>query len=234
MISSSKALKKLFYQYTHLPLGGKEIRCPYWMNELRLGIVGPGGGKGRPEDIVRSTREKAREAGLVLTKMSEKEILALMKRERIGVDCSGFAFWLLDALDRENGGKGLLKALPATGRFPASLANVKLLTSAKYARPVSLADIKVGDMLRLRAGRHIAVIFRLKYDEKKLLFEIDYAHSSVATKTTGVHLGTIVIKVPGGLEKQEWLEENKKGQNYGQTSFRPERGDGLYRLRLWE
>ena len=58
-METSKALQDLFYQYTHLHIGGKEIVCPYWMNNLEKGIYGPIGGKGTPREIEEATTKEA-------------------------------------------------------------------------------------------------------------------------------------------------------------------------------
>jgi uncharacterized Fe-S cluster-containing radical SAM superfamily protein len=232
MKETSKALQDLFYQYTHLPLGGKEVACPYWMNVLKKGYFGPTGGKGRPEDIVKAANEIARKAGIDLNLLSAEEIVHFLKSQKIGVDCSGFAFWLLDALDKEKGGDGLVNDLPVTGRFPASLASVKLLTSEKIAFPVSLKEVQVGDLIRLRHGRHVAVVYGL--EKEGSLRQLEYVHSSSWTQTKGVHLAAIEIANENkGLEDQVWKEIDRNGNNYGQAEFFPEMGDSLYRLLLW-
>jgi len=224
---TSKALQNLFYQYSHLPLGGKEIVCPYWKNNLRRMIFGPFGGKGKPGQIVEATKKEAEKARIDLNKMREKEILKFMKRKKIGIDCSGFVFWLLEALDREKGGRGI--------GLLARKTNVKLLTSDKVSLAVeSLPKIKVGDLIRLNEGKHLAIVISLKKKADGELVEIEYAHSSNQTFLPGVHLGKIKIVGPGQpLEKQIWLEKTKRGRNYGKNFYLPSEGDSIRRLKLW-
>ncbi len=69
-IHSSAALDDVFYRYTHLHLGGKEVCCPYWVNSLKKGIFGPYGGKGTPEQIAEATVFEAKRAGVDLAKIS--------------------------------------------------------------------------------------------------------------------------------------------------------------------
>lgn len=218
---TSPALQECYYRYTHLSLGGKEIACPYWVNIIRLGIWGPGGGKGTPEEITNITKEEASKAGIDLNSLSERDILTFMRTKRIGVDCSGFVFWMLDALDYEKGGNGIADDIPGSqGKFTGPRANVRMLTDSGVCVDIEkIKEAKVGDIIRLMGSKHIAIVLSL--DDK----EIIYAHSSGKTEVTGVHLGRIeIIDSQSGLERQVW-EEN--------IPFLPGKGDGIKRLKIW-
>lgn len=233
MEETSKALQGLFYQYTHLLIGGKEIVCPYWMNNLTLRVFGPYGGKGTSEQVVESTLAAAEKEGFDLTKMTEEEILDFMGKKKIGVDCSGFVFWMLDALDREKGGNGIADDIPnSAGHFLAMRANVEMLSNNEVSLPVELADVRVGDMIRLNGGKHLAIVLKLVKDGD--LEKIEYAHSSKWTKISGVHVALIkVINPINGCELQEWEEQTRDGENYGQKCFLPQKGDGIRRLKIF-
>lgn len=234
---SSKALEKLFFEYTHLPLGGKEIVCPYWMNNLEKGIYGPIGGKGRPEEIVLATEKAAIEEKVDLGKMGAEEIALFMKAKRLGVDCSGFVFWMLDALDKEKGGNGIADDLPqGLGEAVQRRASAKILTSEEVSFCVnSIDEIKIGDLIRMRRGKHVAIVYSLEKNTNNQTDSITYAHSSSAsrTKNTGVHLSVINIidgKLP--IESQDWKEETPDGLSYGENIIALE-GDGIKRLKIW-
>lgn len=233
-IESSRALQEMFYKYTHLPIGEKEIRCPYWRNRLPLGITGPFSGKGRSEQIIEATRLAAKKATVDLYQMSEEEILAFMKRKKIGVDCSGFVFWMLNALDKERGGRGIADFIP---RFPGTLAerqaSADKLTSKQLSFPVEkINEIQMGDMIRLHGGRHIAIVLRIVRDSGKTR-EIEYAHSSERTTMQGVHSALIrITNLEGGLADQEWEEILPNGGSYKQMLLSSQ-GDGLKRLKIW-
>jgi hypothetical protein len=231
---TSEALQNLFFQYTHLPIGGKEIRCPYWRNRLGLGITGPFGGKGRPEQIVEATEMAAKKAAIDLSQMPEEEILAFMKRKKIGVDCSGFVFWMLDALDREKGGKGITKIIPRfPGTQPERQASAEKLTSETLSLGVEkINEIQVGDMIRLDGGKHIATVLKIEKDLGKLK-GVEYAHSSERTKVQGVHSAKIKIVDAGrSLAAQEWEEVLPNGDSYRKMLL-PAKGDGARRLKIW-
>lgn len=234
-IETSKSLDKLFYKYTHLPLGGKEIVCPYWMNNLKLGVFGPNGGKGTPEEIIEATENEAKKMGLNLNELTKEEITAFMKSKKIGVDCSGFGFWMLDSLDKEKGGNGIGDDIPGSiGRFLPSRANVAMLTDEKLSSPVGVKGVKLGDMVRLNKGRHVAIVTKI-VRESGAVKEIEYAHSSSRTKTSGVHKDKIkIVDQNKGLKEQEWNELANNGQNYGKTYLFSDMGDGLKRLKFWD
>lgn len=236
-VETSRALDDLFYKYTHLSLGEKKIVCPYWINNLKLGVFGPYGGKGTPEQIVEATEAEAEKISLDLNKLTKEEILAFMKNKRLGVDCSGFVFWMLDTLDREKGGNGIADDIPgSSGRFLPARANVMMLSSDEVSLPVKLKEVKVGDMIRLNNGKHVVIILRIlrNVGDLEKVKEIEYAHSSGRTKIQGVHLGRIKVNDSlKGLEAQLWEEKAIDGQNYGQTNYLSQAGDNIRRLKIW-
>jgi len=234
MVEKSPAIEKLLYQYLHLPIAGKKIRCPYWRDKIEKGIWGPLGGKGKVNQIVRATLVMAKIQRIELKELSGEKIENFIRKNRIGLDCSGLVYWLLDALDREKGGNGLVDDIPrAKGRFLIR-ANVEMLTNDKVTIPIEkISDVKVGDIIRLQGGKHLAVVIQIRKARNQVK-EFVYAHSSNLTEVKGVHLNKIMIKNPDkGLEKQIWLEKTYKGENYGQKYFRLEKGDGVRRLRVW-
>lgn len=235
-VETSKALDDLFYKYTHLLLGGKEIICPYWMNNLKAGIFGPYGGKGTPEQIVEATKSEAQKIGLNLNKMTEQEILNLMKEKKIGLDCSGFVFWMLDALDKEKGGDGIADDVLSADRLLPSRANVATLTNGRAVLAVELEDVRVGDIIRLNKGKHMAIVMAVVRETRNLeeVKEIEYAHSSARTKILGVHAAKIKITDQSkGLEAQQWDEVDNRNKNYKEANCFLSDGDGLRRLKTW-
>lgn len=230
-IESSFALDNLFFQYTHLPIGGKQIPCPYWRNRLKAGILGPFGGKGTPQQIVQATLSAAQEEKVDLSTLSAEEILKLMSKYHIGVDCSGFVYWMLDAFDREKGGNGIADDIFCSNApLRPTRANVATLANPQSVVPIKLEKARVGDILLLNKGRHIAIITRIFYEEGKIR-KIEYAHSSSTTEIRGVHKAAIQINNPSlSLKEQKWEEKDQKGKSYSETNFFGEK-DGLYRLK---
>ncbi|EKD58117.1 MAG: hypothetical protein ACD_57C00026G0003 [uncultured bacterium] len=97
------------------------------------------------------------------------------------------------------------------------------------AKKINLKDIGVGDLIRNRGGRH--VLFVVESNNNSLT----YVHSStMLTKETGVHLGTIkIVDWEKGLEGQIWLEKTSDGENFGKKYFNPSNGDSIKRFNWW-
>lgn len=233
MTYKSPAIENLLSQYLHSNIGGKVIRCPYWEDKIDKKIYGPFGGKGKPGQIIQVTIELAQKQNFDFQKSTPIEIEDFMKKNRIGVDCSGLAYWLLDALDREKGGNGLEDdILGVKGKF-LTRASVEMLTNDEISTPIkTISEVVIGDMIRLRAGKHMAIVIRIKRAEGKIK-ELIYAHSSKLTETRGVHVDRILVKDPQkGLADQTWMEKTSRGENYGQKYFHSEEGDGIRRLKV--
>ena len=231
-------MEDIFHLYTHLPLGGKEVVCPYWINNLKKLKHGPGGGKASPSEIVNLTNLKAREKEVDLSKLSEREIILFMKKNRIGVDCSGFAFWQLNALDLEKGGNGIADDIPQSkGRFIKSRASTTMLTSPLVSSPIeSVSEIKPGDMIRMQKGHHLLVVLQVERNNQDNPDKIVYVHSSspLFTLVSGVHQQSILITDPKKtLKEQKWLEKTPDDSNYANSLYFHE-GDGVKRLKIWE
>ena len=232
MILKLPSLEKLLYDFTHLPLGDKKIRCPYWKNKIEKKVFGPCGGKGSPLQIIEATREEAQNIKINLDHLSKSEILELMQNKKIGIDCSGFVYQMLDVLDKEKGGEGIVKKVIGLGGQGITKTNVQCLTDNINSLPVlKIKDIKIGDLLRLKNGKHLAIIIRIKKKGKRIV-ELTYAHSSNATQISGVHTAKIKIKNSNGsIKKQIWPEKLQDKTLFVKKYFNPHTGDGIRRPR---
>ncbi|MBL7078070.1 hypothetical protein ISS42_00195 [Candidatus Shapirobacteria bacterium] len=193
---------------------GKKIRIPYWRNKFFKNgkrIQGPFGGKGTPAQIKRASIKKAREGKISLNQLSSAQIRTFMKQKKIGLDCSGFTFQVLNFL--KPGFYKRFKKAPGISPNPIRRFNARALTSNQNSQPVKKTkNIKVGDLIPVSFSNgkinHVLVVVEAGSKE------IIYVHSSSRGKITGPHLGKIKIIDPeSGLEKQHWLEKTKKDLN---------------------
>jgi len=224
----------LLLKYLNLDFGKNKINTPYWINNIKKGIRGPFSGKGLPGQIVRAAKDRAKKQNKVLSRLNEHEVLEFLKQNRIGVDCSGFAYNLLNRMDKEKGGNGIADDIFAQKVFnnwnPAWRAGANILTGNKVSKSVALEDVALGDMIRLDNGRHVAVIVGKTNDK------ITYAHSSRAlSRKKGVHLGTIhITDAKKGLLEQRWDERSANGRSLAKNFLNVKNGDGLKRFKWWK
>jgi hypothetical protein len=224
---------RLLQNYLNLDFGNTKIKCPYWINKLDKKIRGPFGGKGLPGQLVGAVKRRALVQKIKIAQLGEQELNQFLQKNRIGVDCSGFAYNLTNSIDRERGGNGIAEHLFGIKKFlnwnPAWRAGSKVLTDESVTKKVKTKNVQIGDIIRIDAGNHVMVVVSVK---KK---EITYAHSSkLLTRITGVHLGKIRIKDANkDLSYQEWEELTPAGDSLGRKYLFSEKGDGLRRFNWW-
>lgn len=235
MIKKSKALEKLYYDYTHLPLGGKLVRCPYWSNRQRILLTGPYKGKGSPGQIVRATLAVAKGHHLELNKLSTTDIRKFMEHHRIGIDCSGFVYRMADVLDKERGGRGVEDSLQGVKGKGVRRVNAFCLTNNENSLIINIVkEVRIGDFIRFNRGKHIAIVLRIKEDREQLPIEVTYAHSGRLSAITGVHTARFLVDdLNSGLNEQKWFEKTRKGYDFMKASFSEKEGDGIRRLKIW-
>lgn len=230
----NKKVKEFIRGYTAMDINGVVIHCSYWMNKLQGGKVnlrgfanGKGSAKEIKEELIKRLNNLTSE---IRFKLTPENLRKFTKRENIGIDCSGFVFRVLDELLRLGFRSTKYKNLDDVFDGGISKTNVKRFTSPQYSTEIkNIKDYKLGDMIRLWGGKHIAIIIEVKGKE------IIYAHSSsLSTKIQGVH--TSVIRIIDGdkaLEDQAWEEKTRSGENFGEKRFNREKGDGVFRLKIF-
>lgn len=224
---------KYINQYIQMDVGGIIINCPYWANKMKGGCVVLRGyldGKGKADDIRQELIKRIQKKANIDFQLTPKYIQKFAKRERIGIDCSGFAYRVLEELARLKYVNCSLLDLSEVFEGGITRTNANTLTLKDYCLKVDkISDINLGDLIRMMNGRHVAVI--LKIEDSQII----YAHSSHLTKIQGVHLGVIKIKnLTKSLPHQHWLEETRRGENFGRKYFYEGNGDGVYRLKIFD
>lgn len=201
MQNYSKILYQGYKQFI-LNVNGKKVPIPYRIN------IPPDEhprrqGKSSPEDILAQLKQDAKEQGFDLDSASVEEVKKFMEQNKLGIDCSGFAYRLLDFLTFETKGKHLTDfGLPNVGR-----TNVNILTSDEYSKPInSVILVQPGDLIKVDSSQkipHCMVVL------EKQPNEIIYVHSSRYPQTEdGVHTAKIeVIDPKKPLRVQKWQED---------------------------
>lgn len=220
----SKILKQAYEQFI-LKIGDKDVPMPHRIN-IPPEEHPARQGKSSPEVIFKQLKIDAEQQNFDLNKASVEEIKHFMKKNKLGIDCSGFAYRMLNHLVQQIKGEGLETfGFPHVGR-----TNVNTLTSEEFSIPIkTIRKIHPGDIIKTCSEEtipHCAIVI------EKTDSEITYAHSSNKTKITGVHLGKITINDPyTGLKDQLFLEETYYNINYGDL-FNSQAGDNIVRLKI--
>lgn len=213
-----KLLDRAYHQF-ELDFYGKKVWVPYRIN-VPFQSDPRRYGKWSPEKIRTDTIEIAKEAKFDLEKASEEEISQFMRQEKLGLDCSGFVYQMLDIVLP----KLKIGTMAQIGFPKSSLTNVQLLTEGKFARRIADLEQKIqpGDLIRFAPrddGRwHILLV--LRNDGKT----ITYGHSSAYNVPGGVGIGQIEINSDKSIGMIHW--------RVGGKLYDPSRRDGVYRLNV--
>jgi len=234
-VTLSLPAQKVIDQFSHLAIAGKTIRCPYFNNKrsqvraaLRVLV-----GKGNPKDIVDELQIISLREKVDLTSLTESGLSSFAELHNIGIDCSGFVYYVLAAELQAKKGKSLRNALAfpyaknplrklITLLRPVENTNVQVLSHAKNAVQVDAKHIVPGDLITMvGAGRygnpdHVLLVTSVSRPRGEKTV-ITYAHSLKWQKdgpgVHGVRTGTITITTPSKpLTEQRWDEQEKTGE----------------------
>lgn len=215
MNNYSKILKEAYEQFL-LPLGRKRVPTPYRMNDLgSLQKLGPEfQGKSSPEVLVKTTKKLAKEQNFDLNKATVSEIRDFMVKNKLGIDCSGFIYRVLNHLVQKIKGK----PLTAFGFDHVGRTNVVKLTSNKMSIKIStFKDAKPGDIIRLRLTDNPGILHSVLILENQSDTMI-YIHSSEKSDPQGVHVAQ--------------MERGKFPEDLKTFSYDENKGDGIRRLKI--
>ncbi len=230
---SPEALKTIS-DYLHFTEGTVEVAVPYYNNkrtQVRAGLRGLIG-KGSITDIkdeltLVAFREKAD-----LKKMSSSEFKQYLVKHNIGIDCSGFAFYILDTESKVTFHKSLASQLAhpfnrsllrkLISRFrPVENTGVVTFGHDSNSTVIPLRDVRPGDFISMlhdgenKKNDHIIVIHEV-ISENEVPTKLNYSHSmrwpSDGEYNHGARQGSIEITdASKPITEQRWIENGKTG-----------------------
>jgi hypothetical protein len=234
----SLAAQEMISHYKNFRVGSAVCSIPYYNNKVaaRRAALRVEVGKGSPKDIFEEITHRALAEKVDVSLLDSENLKKFLVNSNLGIDCSGFAYYILneESLSR---GKGTLDkhihfihASNSLTRFIAKFkpqTNIDVLTFADDAnsRKSVFKEIEPGDIITMLGGpdggerNHILVINQVEY-QNFVPITIHYVHA-IAWPTDGkyghgIHDGRIEIIDPNKpIIEQRWIENEKTGEeNY--------------------
>ena len=221
-------------QYIHFKIGNAIAPVPYFNNKtvraraaLRVNI-----GKGSPKEIFEEIRDIATKENLNIDRLTNEEISSIMKKNHLGIDCSGFAYYVLNAESVEMDKGPLEKHLHFIqchgffGKIACAFRPVENCGVATFAhdhnsRVLPLKETQPGDIITITTKNidsnqtdrnHILVIHQVEY-QNFLPITLHYSHA-IFYPTDGVPGGGIkqgiieIVDAEKSLVEARWIENS--------------------------
>lgn len=146
----------------------KYIGLPYFINIPKISssenaLVG----KGSAKEIALKTIEYANDENIKLIDLDPKQIYSFQKKHKLGIDCSGLACQLLNFFFDTN--------------LDVRKTSANMLTSSPLSQQIDAKDLKTGDLIRQKDGKHVLFVI------EKIGDKVIYVDSSRDRR--GVHYG---------------------------------------------
>lgn len=225
---SQKALS-VIDEYLHFKLGSAVASVPYFNNKtvraraaLKAMI-----GKGSPKDILDELQSRAVKQHIDTDTLADESLKKLLVDNNLGIECSGFAYYVLNAESEARGKSSLNKhihfvnCLGILGRLRASMrpvenCDVSTLANDANSKVIPLNEIRPGDMITMANDAeeserdHVLVIHEVNAEDSRPI-RVHYSHAVAYPEDglygTGVKQGT--IEIPAGttsLANGLWIE----------------------------
>ena len=243
-------------QYLRFNIGGDTCSIPYFNNKttraraaLRTFI-----GKGSPKDIHDEVGALLVKAHASPESLTDETLKKLLIDNNIGIDCSAFAYYVLNAENKERNKQTLDKHLSLIhchgilGKIrgalrPTENTDVQTFADTENSNVVQIEHIQVGDMITMindaeeSERDHILVIHQVEY-QNFIPTKIHYSHAVAYPEDgiygTGVKQGTIeIIDSHKPITEQRWTE-NGKVQEQNRLFVRAQKSKTeVRRLKWW-
>ena len=221
-------------QYLHFKIGNAVCSIPYFNNKttrtrggLRVAI-----GKGSPKEIFEEVQDIVIKNHISINALTNDSLKRLLADNNIGIDCSAFVYYVLNAESEERKKGHLDKHLSFTnchgilGRIRCSLrpienCNVATFANDKNSRSIPIKEIEPGDIITMKSEEnnrdHILVIHQIEY-QNFIPATIHYSHAIAYPEDSpygsGIYQGEIQIISPDKyITEQRWIEDNSEGNS---------------------
>ena len=234
---SNRALS-VIDQYLNFKVGTAVCSVPYFNNKTvkARAALAVNVGKGSPKEIFEEVQALLIKSHVTTESLSSDSLKKVLTDNNIGIDCSGFAYYVLNAESEETGKGSLDKHLSfvqASNFFRRMLASIHPVKNTgvatfadnKNSMPIDLKAIQPGTlivMLGVSQGEtltddrdHILVIHQVEY-QNFIPYKLHYSHAVAYPEDgiygTGIKQGTIEITdITKPITEQIWNENGKQG-----------------------
>ena len=240
----SEKTMNVIEQYRNFHIGKISCPIPYYNNRhtgMKVGMKAEKG-KGSPKDIYEEIKNLIILEKIDTESMSGNDLKKLLIEHNIGIDCSAFAYYILN-VESENKNKGSLDkhlSYPFSKNFwrnikakmrPIENTDVKTLSHEKNSREIEMKNIEPGDMITMinkqntEERNHIIIPYEIDYQDfipKKIYYTHSIAWPTDGEYGHGIRDGIIeVIDINKSIVEQKWLENGKtENENYTYTRAR--------------
>ncbi|MDQ2933052.1 MAG: NlpC/P60 family protein [bacterium] len=217
-------------QYLHLKVGSAVCTVPYFNNKIikSRGALTALAGKGSPKEIYEEAETLTMKAHISTHALADESLKKLLVDNNIGIDCSGFVYYVLNTESKElgkgtvdkhihfNNAHGFIRKFLAAVR-PVQNTDVSTLSSEKNSKSITPSEIHPGDMITMtdNAGDrdHILVVHQVEY-QNFIPYKIHYSHSVAYPEDgiygTGIKQGVIEITdASKPIIEATWIENGK-------------------------
>lgn len=226
-------------QYLNFKMGQAVCSVPYYNNKVnrsRLALR-PYVGKGSPKDIFDEIEGLLVKNKIDKNSLDSEALKKILKESGMGIDCSGFAYYILNAESEETGHGSIsrrlhfIKCHGIVGKVlckfrPVENCDVATFASDKNSQLVPTSEIQPGDFITMLGNtessvgdiserNHILVIHQIDY-QNMIPARLHYSHAISYPEDglygSGIKQGTIDIPYPDkGITDQVWREGEQNG-----------------------
>jgi hypothetical protein len=223
-------------QYMDFKYGQAVCSVPYFNNKTvrARAALRADSGKGSPKEIFDEVQAILVKNHVSAEALNSETLKTLLTDNNTGIDCSGFAYYVLNAESQEQKKGSMDKHISFTechgivGKLRCALrpienCSVITLANDKNSRSISWNEIQPGDIITMMGGpdnddrNHVLVIHQVDY-QNFVPTQIFYSHAVAYPEDgiygSGIKQGAIeILKPEGSLLEQRWTENGKEGDN---------------------
>lgn len=216
VLSLPERAQKIVDNYLHITVDDVAIACPYHINPGLHATKRALLGKGNPQEIEALASLWFKKYDM-RPEGNPETLRSFLNACGIGVDCSGFASWVLNGITQATLKRPLWQCLQFPGLRRKAVSKLRplenisanLLTGHTNSLPIAnLSQVKPGDLIRVAGWHHVVVITEVGLSTEGEAFYFQYAQSScMYGQESGVRTGHAIIKKPqGSLLEQTWFD----------------------------